>query len=192
MDYTNVLSDIHLDWSDPYRYLDGFTKTKYSILVSSIAYMIIGTLVIFCVIAFERYGGDPQKRSIQNQIIFHIGILVIIYSWILIPLQMWRISAGPLDYHAAQCMVFLKIMALLTHGLYVAEYIMFRYFTLVILKRVPPIIDDFVTQYLAAANFTISLVWTYVARHEKYMTSMILRYVGLHSTTHQVIIIDIG
>ncbi len=65
----DTLSDILLDWTDPYLDLDGYTQTKVTVLVSCIAYMIVGTLIVFCVIAFERNGGDPQKRSIQNQAI---------------------------------------------------------------------------------------------------------------------------
>ncbi len=60
------LTEIDLSWIDPYFTLN--LKSK-SILASYIVIvLLIGTLLNVGIVSFERYGADPQKRGLTNQV----------------------------------------------------------------------------------------------------------------------------
>ena len=45
---------------------------------------------------FEKYGGDPLKRSLKNQLISQVGYGMVIKNTICNPLLTWRIMFGPI------------------------------------------------------------------------------------------------
>jgi hypothetical protein len=61
-------------WKDPYDEIHEYPELKAVILWPiSILILIIGNLMLFGIIMFERYGGDPLKRSILNQVRYNPG-----------------------------------------------------------------------------------------------------------------------
>jgi hypothetical protein len=55
-------------WTDPYTELQDYPKLKAAILTIGILILSIGNLMLYGIVLFERFGGDPQKRSILNQV----------------------------------------------------------------------------------------------------------------------------
>ncbi len=55
-------------WKDPYDVLDGKVGAKVGIVLFQLIILCFGTMVDLSVIMFERYGEDPQKRGILNQV----------------------------------------------------------------------------------------------------------------------------
>ena len=55
---------------------------------------------------FEKYGGDPMKRSLKNQIMVQIWYTGIVSNNICSPLITWRLIVGPLNPNIAaiQCL----------------------------------------------------------------------------------------
>ncbi len=62
------VSQVDLNWKDPYEYVyDGFVlRTVLAVLICVVT--AIGTILYLGLISFERFGGDPQKRGILNQV----------------------------------------------------------------------------------------------------------------------------
>lgn len=50
---------------------------------------------------FEKYGGDPLKRSILNQITVQASYCAIANNLMTMPALAWRIFIGPLHYQMA-------------------------------------------------------------------------------------------
>ncbi len=62
------LTDIDLSWECPYKTLSGNLPAQISIVLAQFGCLIIGTILTIGIISFERYGEDPQKRHILNQV----------------------------------------------------------------------------------------------------------------------------
>ncbi len=68
MDFHNLdLTNVTLDWIDPYN-LENRKWPKYIIVTFGLTLLLIGTILQFGIAFFEKYGGDPQKRSVINQV----------------------------------------------------------------------------------------------------------------------------
>lgn len=85
------------------------------------------------VIHFERFGGDPKKRSIKNQILAQICVWFLIVSIFAKPLYVWSILIGPIWPKLAQICVFLLncngviILLGLTEILLLQSLMLFRF-----------------------------------------------------------------
>ena len=76
----------------PLRIYQGIV-TIFTILFGSIFYLGI--------VHYERYGGDPLKRSIQNRFISAIAITALVMCYISNGILTWRIQVGPLNEDVA-------------------------------------------------------------------------------------------
>ena len=66
--YHNV-TNIVLDWADPYDQLDGQLWIKSGIMVFQVCCLLIWTILGIGMVSYERFGEDPQKRGLGNQVI---------------------------------------------------------------------------------------------------------------------------
>ena len=58
-----------MSWKDPYSLLDDCCVIK-TVLASLILFkLVIGSYLLIVATLFERYGGDPQKRGLMNQVL---------------------------------------------------------------------------------------------------------------------------
>ncbi len=57
-----------IHWRDPGRVLDGSPGYKIGFGIVICLQMIAGTMLHLGLIAFEHFGGDPQKRGLLNQV----------------------------------------------------------------------------------------------------------------------------
>ena len=51
----------------------------------------------FFFIMFDKYGEDPLKRSLNNQLISQVGYPVMLHNFIVVPAWSWRVFIGPLN-----------------------------------------------------------------------------------------------
>ena len=63
--------------------------------------MLFGSIFYLGIVHYERYGGDPLKRSIQNQIISATAITALMLCYIANVALTWRIQVGPLNEDVA-------------------------------------------------------------------------------------------
>ncbi len=62
------LTNLDLPWTDPYSHLNGHYWIKILIGMSQILALAVGSGLNAGIIHFERYGGDPMKRGVLNQV----------------------------------------------------------------------------------------------------------------------------
>ena len=93
------------------------------------------------------------------KLVSQIAILTLIHYWCVILLLMWRIFVSPVTdffwwfwYSLSTCYAF-------ACGLTLAEYLLIKYMSTVILKRMLPILDDFFATFLATGNLAFGLVF---------------------------------
>jgi hypothetical protein len=55
-------------WKDPYEKIYDHPELTVVIWFIGFLNIIVGNLMLLGIILFERFGGDPQKRSILNQV----------------------------------------------------------------------------------------------------------------------------
>ena len=87
--------------------IDDF-KTMFESLYLKITTFILFILITFfyipfefIIIEFEKYGSDPMKRSVINQIATQIGYGSILSYMFFMPCLTWRIIFGPLNIYLA-------------------------------------------------------------------------------------------
>ena len=74
---------------------NGTTVKIFAIAISLIRFTFTNIFYIL-VLLFEKYGGDPMKRSLKNQLVSQFGYGMMISNTICNPLLTWRIMFGPM------------------------------------------------------------------------------------------------
>ena len=74
---------------------NGTTIKIFAIVISLIRFTFTNIFYIL-VLLFEKYGGDPMKRSLKNQLVSQFGYGMMISNTICNPLLTWRIMFGPM------------------------------------------------------------------------------------------------
>ena len=75
---------------------DGTTIKIFAIVTSLIRFTFTNIFYIL-ILLFEKYGGDPLKRSLKNQLVSQFGYGMMIANTICNPLLTWRIMFGPMS-----------------------------------------------------------------------------------------------
>ena len=69
--------------------------------------MIISTFFYWGTIYYERYGGDPLKRTIENKLVSAISFSIIVSCYSTNVGMAWRIQIGPLNDNVAMVVIFI-------------------------------------------------------------------------------------
>ena len=72
--------------------------------------LIISSIFYWGTIYYERYGGDPMKRTIQNRFISAIAFSTIMNEYTATVAFAWRIQIGPLNDNVAMVAVFINTL----------------------------------------------------------------------------------
>ncbi len=62
------LTEIDLSWIDPWKVANDQNASKIALGMFHVWNSIISTLLYVGFMDYERFGGDPQKRGINNQV----------------------------------------------------------------------------------------------------------------------------
>ena len=103
-------------------------------------------------ILFDKYGNDPMKRSLYNQINGQLPYPTILSSVICTPAWTWRIYIGPLNTFMADVTIFIHNSCIIWTLLGLSEAILVRTFQLVKFKYVSAINDDFFARLVFRIN----------------------------------------
>ena len=74
---------------------------------------ICGNLILFATFAYEKYGMDPKKRTILNQLLSQSSFIVIFLNILVLPPVLWKFLIGPL--HPLLAKFVMKNLLLLVH-----------------------------------------------------------------------------
>ena len=81
---------------DDFKDLFNGTTIKIFAIVNSLIRLTFTNIFYILVLLFEKYGGDPMKRSLKNQLVSQFGYGMMISNTICNPLLTWRIMFGPM------------------------------------------------------------------------------------------------
>ena len=81
---------------DDFKDLFNGTTIKIFAIVTSLIRFTFTNIFYILVLLFEKYGGDPLKRSLKNQLVSQFGYGMMIANTICNPLLTWRIMFGPM------------------------------------------------------------------------------------------------
>ena len=66
-------------------------------IVSLIMLETLGNFLLFCMIWYEKYGMDSKKRTISNQLMSRMIIVLILFNLLMMPLIMLGLIVGALS-----------------------------------------------------------------------------------------------
>ena len=82
---------------DDFKDLFDGTTIKIFAIVTSLIRFSFTNIFYMLILLFEKYGGDPLKRSLKNQLVSQFGYGMMIANTICNPLLTWRIMFGPMS-----------------------------------------------------------------------------------------------
>ena len=151
-------TDIDLDWSDPFDIFNDYPCIKVIQVVVSIIVLILGTCLLLGMISYEKYGEDPQKRGLFNQILSQIFAMTIVGYSILIPFRIARLLIGP--FSEALFWIWVTVLSCFTYSvvLCTTEYSVIKFISIVVKRQVLPLVDDFFGRFFFGFN-TLMSIW---------------------------------
>ena len=81
---------------DDFKSLFNHISLKITTVIICVVLITFTNAFIILVSIYEKYGGDPMKRSLKNQLIAQMGYCMIINNTVCTPLLTWRVIFGPL------------------------------------------------------------------------------------------------
>ncbi len=146
-------------------WVDNIDSPRYSAFRtgSAIAVLVILLLAIMAlgsVWHYERYGGDPQKRTLLNQLVGQSAFTIMICLMVALSAMIFRLTNGPMSaFYAVPIFFIPNFICATTLLLSLNEIILFRFLTIVWWKHLPPIHDNFFGWYLTCSNYGIALLF---------------------------------
>ena len=136
--------------------------TKIIATVTYILLETIGSFLFLSAIHFERYGGDPQKRSISNRLISFACMNALIGIWIPQSIYYARVMFGCLPHFLGEALIFFRFFigigvwsALVVSLIYKCLQIYAFHFTAGLNDE---IISIFIEMFLGLFNFLLCFV----------------------------------
>ena len=60
----------------------------------------LGNFLLYCIIIYEKYGMDPQKRTVTNMLMSNMIIIQMLFNFLIMPVITFHRIFGPLSkYH---------------------------------------------------------------------------------------------
>ena len=129
-----------------YIYLYGDVSGKI-ILYTAIGSMFLGYFLMGGIIAYENFGGDPQKRSMLNRLLSMIFSCLFIYTAIKQVSRIIRDTTGLLEFNSALWITFFGRWMKMSLLCFYNELTILRYLMVAVWKRMK-VIDDSLLAFL--------------------------------------------
>ena len=148
-------------------YLYGSVPCKIVYILLLLLTHILGPLSLAGIIAYEKRGGDPQKRNIINRL-QTIGLTnQIIFSTLIGLVRVWREFFGLIDLNIMIWIECFSYIAALNFLLLFNEMTVIQVMYIVVWKRVKEINDEFWAFFLSITTTCFSC-WMTTAEHISY------------------------
>ena len=122
--------------------------------------LVVGPLLCFPIVLYERYGGDRQKRTIINRLCSLIFTNIAFQSCNWSMLRIMRDIFGLLPTHITNIVALISNTVELSSLLFVTELTMFRFLYIVVWRRMKTIEDDFWNFVLTMSTFLVALFFS--------------------------------
>ncbi len=114
---------------------------------------------------YERFGGDPQKRTILNQLIGVLALNSLVASLICQVALLHRLIHGPLSVSMAILVFFApNFISSIVLLMILNEIILIRFLSAFWWKQLPPLNDDFVGVFLNFVNYGLATMLAIMAQ----------------------------
>ncbi len=134
------------------------------ILLCAIIQM-LGNPLCLAIWSYERYGGDPQKRTIINRLMGDLvrqGILINVTGLATFTI---RLAFGPVPTFVAHAFYYVSNQAMTISVLFsLNEMAMLKLLSIFAWKRLPPINEEFFGLFLMMMNHSIALLFALYGR----------------------------
>ena len=144
--------------------LFGYPTARFSQILLLIVNHIIGPILLSGIIAYEKYGGDPQKRNIINRLQSMSIASLIITTEIFGIVKILREIFGLIDFNAMIWIECLFCMFFCNALLFFAEMSVLHLLYIVVWKRVKAINDELWACFLAITTNLVS-IWVVLVDH---------------------------
>ena len=101
---------------------------------------------------FEKYGGDPLKRSLKNQLITQFGYAMMLNNTICTPCLTWRILFGPVHIEIAAFTSFIENFSVTWLFLCLTESFVIKALMLFKFPRMAGLDDSFMARFFLLSN----------------------------------------
>ncbi len=109
---------------------------------------------------FERFGGDPQKRTILNQLIGVMALNALVALFFCTIVFLFRVALGPLPIPVAVATFFVpNFIAGTVVILMLNEIILIRFLSVFWWKQLPPLNDGFFGIFFHWMNYGLATYW---------------------------------
>ena len=89
MDFEQVHKEIHHQITSP-----GVIALYIVILILVES---LGNFLLFCMIFYEKYGMDAQKRTVTNQLLSSMIVVLILFNIVVLPITTVVVTSGPIS-----------------------------------------------------------------------------------------------
>ncbi len=127
--------------------------------------LVVSSCLCFGIWSYERYGGDPQKRTILNQLFGQMALIILLCNLASLSTLLVRLISGPVQVIVAEVGFFIARAGFSTACLLTLnEMAMLRLMSIFMWKRLPPISDNFFGRFLWTLNLALSFTSAVGAR----------------------------
>ena len=99
---SSILAKIFLEQNDDFDSILGGFFAKSAIILIFLLILFANTAYNLLFIHYEKYGGDPMKRSLINQLVAQACCSEICLNFVMAPLMIFRVMVGPIGDLLAQ------------------------------------------------------------------------------------------
>ena len=159
----NISEEAMMDGTDPIL-AEVFENPTLRIL-ACFAYILlipIGCTLVFLVLHYEQFGGDPQKRSIFNQIIGFLAAIELVTALVTEHIFMARVFIGCLPSGLGTFFWFINGFRHAIYMLLLAIATTYKMIRTYSFRRVAALNDDFLSLYILMASIMLAFIFFYV------------------------------
>ncbi len=149
-----------------------FFAFKWILLIVMVFIEVLSCVLLGIIWHYERYGGDPQKRTILNQLTGLFAFNIFLGNLVTRTGLIFRLAYGPLSFDLALLTFSLPSMVFSTVPLLILnEIIIVRFLSAFWWKRLPPLDEKFFGLFFSCLNIGITLFFTVIGYTGGYPSS---------------------
>ena len=119
--------------------------------------LIIGSVFYWGIIHYEKYGGDPMKRSLQNKLVTTVSFSLILHHYIFEVAWEWRIQIGTFSDEIAMVVIYLYNVLRVSIGMGICEILIYKLLSIYKWGHICSLDEDFWAKFILRFNVGFSL-----------------------------------
>ncbi len=142
-----------------------WNRFRAVILLVCLLTQVCGNTMCLSIWSYERYGGDPQKRTILNQLTGQLVMHCVFANLTSLATFMFRLAFGPISTFWVEATYFISNAHVgITSVFAFSEIAILKFLSIFIWKRLPPINEEFLGLFFRIANHSVGLMFALFGR----------------------------